>query len=124
MPERRAVLPRFRHSFWMAWLLLAVLLAQTSALMHRVAHGGGVSTRTHSVATLAHTPIDVSVLWGEHGKPADCQLLDDLAHATPPVGTATLDVALPPQTRPVAAWVSSDTQPLRGYWSQAPPLSV
>lgn len=113
-----------RRPRWLAWLLLVVLLAQTSALVHRVAHGGAGSVRVHSTAALPHTGIDLNALWGEHGKPADCQLLDDLAHATPPQWTAPLDGTAPLQTRAQTRWVSTHTAPLRRYQAQAPPVSV
>ena len=124
MREHRSVRLHQRRWLWMAWLLLAVLLAQTSALMHRVSHGSGGPVRMHSVAALPHAAIDLTALWGEHGKPTDCQLLDDLAHATPPIWTASLDATPLAQTPPQALWTSALTQPLRAYRAQAPPLSV
>ena len=124
MREPRAVLRRQRHWHWIVWLLWAVLLVQTSALMHRVAHGSDGSVRMHGVAVLPHAPSDLSALWSEHSKPSDCQWLDDLAHATPPIWTASLDATAPASAQPQARWASATIQALRAYRAQAPPLSV
>ena len=125
MPERRALgRVSSRRWLWLAWLLLALLLAQTSALIHRVAHGSGGLARVHSVAALSHADTDLNALWGEHGQPADCQLLDDLAHASPPQWSSSLDAAAPFQIPPATRWVSAHTAALRRYHAQAPPVSV
>ena len=125
MPEHRALgRVSSRRWLWLAWLLLALLLAQTSALMHRVAHGSGGLARAHSATALPHTGVDLGALWGEHGKPADCQLLDDLAHATPPQWTSSLDAAARLQIPPATRWVSAHTAAQRRYHAQAPPVSV
>ena len=124
MPEARLASVAPRRWLWLAWLLLVVLLAQTSAFMHRVAHGGAGSARVQAAAALPHAGIDLGGLWGEHAKPADCQLLDELAHATPPQWTASQDPAAPLQIQPETRWASAHIAALRRYHAQAPPVTV
>lgn len=82
-----------RSAGWM--LLIALLLAQTVGVMHRVAHA---QLRTDVLShPTAETPSSLTAIWGEHNNSVDCQLFDqscpDLLHV--PFFWALLVVAVP-----------------------------
>lgn len=123
MPEPSLVALLCRRR-WLAWLVLALLLAQTSALMHRVAHGAAGHARAHSVATSAQAGLDLAAVWSEHGKAADCLALDQLAQASPANWTSAVAATATHRTLPPAVWASAHPAALRPYQAQAPPVSA
>ena len=116
MTERRWLAPLVPPA-----LMVCLLLAQTSALMHRIAHGHALPTRAHSAASVLDASMDLAALWGEHRKPADCQALDDLAQASPPVASFALTMGATVAERPALSWASAHLPPLSLYRAQAPP---
>ena len=138
-------LERDSHSWFkraLVWALLAVLvLAQASALMHRVVHGHAPSAwRVHAhaaahadaVSTSDVLPTNKSPefkhpladLWGEHSQRSDCQLVDQLATVAPPLVWVALGVAAQATCvpQPVAASVALLFE--RFYSAQAPPALI
>lgn len=107
----------------LVWALLAALvLAQASALMHRVVHG-------HAPHALASNPSaefkhPLAELWGEHTQRSDCQLVDQLATVAPPLVWVALGVAAQATCvpQPVAASVALLFE--RFYSAQAPPALI
>lgn len=92
--------PTARHRGWWAALLLAVVLAQWLALAHSVVHGRGlpvIEYRAPEASTL------VDLLAGHDAGSATCQLLDQLAHASPGFEAPQLAAPAPLPD----AWVAS-----------------
>lgn len=76
-----------RRTALIAAVLLALVLAQTLGLLHRLAHGAGVATRAAAVLKLdvgldAHASHALKALFGGHEKDSGaCDLYDQLTHA-------------------------------------------
>ena len=140
---RSAARPRLASfAGWTSILLLvaSLLLAQTSALMHRVVHGPSgavhvvaavyVPSVSANASTNASANADASSThwlthaWGDHAQRSDCQFFDQLACVALPVTQVVLPVwALPAF---VALWQAHGPQTLseRFYSAQAPPVPV
>lgn len=81
MPFRHAS-PRFRRT-WFLLVLLALALAQTLGLMHRIVHGPLPAPLAHAVVA-AETQAGADwlhELFAGHDKKHDCRLYDQLSHA-------------------------------------------
>ena len=118
---------RFGVRALLTTLWLALLLAQTSALMHRMVHGahaGLASQATVQATEAASSHAGLARLWGEHARSLDCQSLDQLAHATPLSCVVLPVVSQPMQAQAPSVLASVFVRPLRPYFAQAPPLSV
>lgn len=118
---------------WLALLLLAVLLAQTSALMHKVAHhvlepsAHRVEASQEAVNGLADlTPASNGLLklWADHTHRSDCQLLDQLAHATPPAQVVLIAATAVPIGRNLLLRQAPRHFFHRFYRAQAPPVFI
>lgn len=67
---------------WLAFLLFALLTAQTLGLVHRVAHSPlqHASVATASVVAVGATPSGWRALFFTHSDEAGCLLFDQLCH--------------------------------------------
>lgn len=126
----------------LVWALLAVMvLAQASALMHRVVHGHAPSAwRVHAHAAAHADAVSTSDvlstnkspefkhplanLWGEHSQRSDCQLVDQLATVAPPMVWVAMGAAMQAASElpSVAARVALLFE--RFYSAQAPPVLI
>lgn len=85
-------------------LVVAVLLAQALALMHRSLHGsGGSALRSEAVAQAQHaheaaSADGLSGLFGSHSDASDCRLFDALGQAGCTPAALVLPIAVPPAT--------------------------
>ena len=132
-----------RHIPWSwracVWALLAVMvLAQASALMHRVlhAHAHGLSHKAGHSALAQHVSVEstgsasqelktkLADLWSEHGSRSDCQLVDQMVTVAPMLAWTALAVAVLASHE---GW-GVVAHPLlvfeRFYSAQAPPASI
>jgi hypothetical protein len=107
-------------------LIAALLFAQTTGVLHRVAHS---HTSLPSQVTSAQLPSAehvphhwLSHLWGDHGQRTDCQLFDQLANVAPPAQPIALAVLASPESH--SLWLAQRPQTLfeRFYSAQAPPV--
>lgn len=128
------------HPVWRTaiWVLLAVMvLAQASALMHRVLHVHAPNVVGAAHGTLAQgehalpapsasmaTPVQSKLgeLWGEHTQQSDCQLFDQLATVAPALTLSALGVAIAPCGLGMGVVPSPSSVFERFYSAQAPPV--
>ena len=88
----------------LAWVLLAVLAAQSLGVMHRVAHAAGASHGVaHAQAGDAPASAEtagVGALFAAHGDEA-CRLFDAVGH-----GVASAAASVPPVQPSATPWLS------------------
>ena len=122
------------------WCLLAIMvLAQTSALMHRLLHlhvhpGGGVAMEVtvqergtylaESTTEAAPVKPKLADLWGEHKQRSDCQLFDELATVAPMLAMLVSVAVFLPRGLVLGAWSSPSLLFERFYSAQAPPVRI
>jgi hypothetical protein len=125
MTERVVSERRVGHRLALVGLVLALWLAQSDALLHRVVHGTAGEWQAHlSLAEQPRTERSWAVeAWGEHAKRSDCQSLDQLCTPALPVQLAP---ALPPREMPtLTLWPTPGWSGLfeRFFSAQAPPVA-